>query len=134
MKTNIEILLGEWGRIQAGQNRSGLGFPSCSAFTNERVQQSSRDEIYVLMTDDDISRLNMEITRVHPDMRAILVAHYVWAGPLKCKLPRLSLSKAMFYFKLDSAHQHLSHCMGGRYERGYEPILSRHVAEVSRSI
>ena len=134
MKTNLEILLGEWGRLQAGQNKTGLGYPSCAAFTHERVQQSSRDDVYVLMADDDIRRLECEITRLHPDMRTILTAHYVWSGPLKCKLPRLALSKSQFYFKLDCAHQHLSHTLGGRYEFGYEPILSRHVAEVSRSI
>lgn len=134
MKTNLEILLGEWGSLQAGQNRTGLGLPSSSAFTHERIDQSQREEIYVLMADDDIRRVDELIQQMHPDMRIILIAHYVWSGPLKCKVPRLALSKSLFYFKLDCAHQHLSHTLGGRYEYGYEPILSRHLAEVSRSI
>lgn len=127
MKTNLEILLGEWGRMQAGQNRTGLGFPSCAAFTNERVQQSNRDEIYVLMADDDIRMVNAAIQRLHPDMRVVVTAQYVWPGVVKVKAHRLSMTPREYYRELDSAQRLLSHAMGGKYTTGFEPKLCPHI-------
>lgn len=131
MKTNLEILLGEWGRIQAGKNKSGLGLPSCVAFLNERVQQSNRENIYVLMADDDVRRLDGEIQRMHPDMRVILVAQYVWPGIVKCKLHRLKMTKTSYYESLDFAHKHLSHAMGGKYAQYCPTILSGQLEALS---
>lgn len=128
MKTNLEILLGEWGRWQAGMNSSGLGLPSETSFSKMRVDCDRHRGVNVLLVDDDMRELDAAIQRLHPDVRVVITAHYVWPGAVKTKLDRLFLSRAMYYFKLDFAHQQLSHNMGGAFTCGYEPATVAAVA------
>lgn len=131
MKTNLEILLGEWGRWQAGMNRTGLGYPSTSAFTQERVQSSAnRDNLYVLMADDDMRRVDCAIAKLYPDMRSVIIAHYVGTGPVKVKAHRLGISIRVYYSTLEFAEKQLAHAMSGHYATGYEPKVCAHIAEM----
>ncbi len=135
MRTNLEILLAEWGRRQDITKDGGLGFPSRSAFAREKVDYDgygySRPE--ACLPDPDLSRLDSAIDGLHPDGRVIIAFHYARPGPVKKKHEKLNLSRAAYYFRLEAAHLQLSHAMGGHYATGYEPILSRHVDEVSRA-
>lgn len=134
MKSQIEILLGEWGRWKRGENRTGLGYPACSAFQRERVDGGRGVEVMVALVDDDLRRVAEEVETLHPDYRAILTAHYVAPGPVKTKADRLSTSVRVYYSMLEHAHRVLSHAMGGRYKAGYEPKLCAHVAAVCARI
>lgn len=128
MKSQIEILLGEWGRWKRGENRTGLGYPSRSAFQQMRVDGDRGVEVEVALIDDDLRRVADEVELLHPDYRAILTAHYVAPGPVKTKADRLSTSVRVYYSTLEHAHRVLSHAMGGRYRTGYEPKLCAHIA------
>ncbi|WP_233236334.1 hypothetical protein [Bordetella sp. LUAb4] len=131
MRTNLENLLSEWGGWKAGHNRTGLGYPRASAFTRMRVDGGHWHQPAVGLADDDLRRVDDAIEALHPDARVVLAAHYIWPGLVKNKADRLQLSRSSYYFRIESAHQQLSHAMGGIYARGYEPILSRHVEAMS---
>lgn len=130
MKSQIEILLGEWGRWKRGENRTGLGYPSRSAFQQMRVDGDRGVEVEVALVDDDLRRVAEEVETLHPDYRAILTAHYVAPGTTQAKAVRLSISMRIYYSTLEHAHRVLSHAMGGRYRAGYEPRLGGGVAKV----
>lgn len=127
-RTNLEILLSEWGALRARENRPGLGYPSESTFSQMRVDGQRRSDPEVFLADDDIRRLDVAIGELHPDMRAVITAHYIWAGPVKAKTERLNLSRTVYYRYYEFAHKQLAHALGGKYMRGYETILSPHVA------
>lgn len=130
-KTNIEILLGEWGAWKRGENRGALGYPDQAAFQSMRVDGQRRSDPYALMVDDDLRRLDEQIDQLFSEARAVTVAHYVWPGPVKSKLPRLRTSRTGYYDTLDFAHRQLSHWMGGKYiipPTIPEIILSGHLA------
>lgn len=136
MRTNLEILLSDWGRANAIRKAGALGYPTSAAFSKERVQHDgwgySGPEACAM--DGEIARVDQAIDNLHPDMRVVITAHYTWAGPVKTKHDKLRLSRAAYYFRLEAAHMQLSHLMGGAYATGYEPILSRQVEEASRAI
>lgn len=128
MKTNLEILLSEWGEWQAGMNRSGLGLPSQSAFARMRVDHDrAATSPDVKLVDDDMRRVDAAINDLHADMRVVMVAHYVWGGPVKTKADRLKLQPRVYYFALEHGHKQLSHVLGGIYATGYEPKLCTHM-------
>lgn len=130
MRTNLEILLSDWGRRQDISRDGALGYPKASAFTKERVNYDgygySGPESCA--ADGDMVKVDESISHLHPDMRVIIIAHYVLAGPVKKKAADLRMSNRDYYYALDSAHKHLSHNMGGIYATGYEPKLCAHVA------
>lgn len=136
MRTNLEILLSEWGHRQDIRRDRALGYPTAAAFSKERVDHDgwgySGPE--ACAADGDMLRIDDAINHLHPDMRVVITAHYTWAGPVKTKHDKLRLSRAAYYFRLEAAHMQLSHLMGGAYATGYEPILSRQVEEASRAI
>lgn len=136
MRTNLELLLSDWGRRQDIERDRALGYPSQAAFAKERVDHDAYGYSgpEALLPDADILRLDKAINSLHPDGRVIIVYHYVVSGPVKAKHDKLGLSRAAYYFRLEAAHLQLSHSLGGRYATGYEPILSRQVEEVSRAI
>lgn len=127
-RTNLEILLSEWGHWQVAQAAIGLGFPKESPFAQMRVDGQRRSDPEVFLADDDIRRLDVAIGELHPDMRAVITAHYIWTGPVKAKTERLNLSRTVYYRYYEFAHKQLAHAVGGKYMRGYETILSPHVA------
>lgn len=127
MKTNLEILLSEWGRWQAGMNRTGLGYPSETSFSKMRVDCDRHASVGALLVDDDLRRIDMSISRLHPDVRVVVVAHYVWAGVVKVKAHRLRLAPRQYYLELEHAHKQLSHDLGGRYSDGFETKLCAHL-------
>lgn len=116
MKSNIEILLGEWGAWKRGENRSALGYPSQSAFTAMRVDGQRHYDPDVLLVDDDMRRLDRYVVQLFPEARVAVTAHYVWVGPVRQKMARLGMSKTRYYDMLECAHQQLSHWMGGSYD------------------
>lgn len=114
-KSNIEILLGEWGAWKRGENRSALGYPRQSAFQNMRVDGQRRSDPYALLVDDDLQRVDRNINALFPEARRVITAHYVWPGPVKVKLDRLAISRTGYYDMLDCGHKQLSHWMGEGY-------------------
>lgn len=116
MTHNIELLLSDWGAWKRGENRSANGYPSQSAFTIMRVDGMRRSDPDVLMVDDDMRRLDRMVEALFPDAKVAVTAHYVWSGPVKDKIERLSITKTRYYDMLDCAHQQLGHWMGGKYE------------------
>ena len=126
-RTNLEILLSEWGELKARENRPGLGYPAESTFAQMRVDGQRRADPEVFLADDDIRRLDVAIGELHPDMRAVITAHYIWPGPVKVKADRLGVSPRTYYSNLEFAEKTLAYRMGGRYEVGYETKLCAHV-------
>lgn len=136
MRTNLEILLSDWGRRQDIRRDGALGYPKSSAFTKERVNYDgygySGPESCA--ADGDMAKVDECINHLHPDMRVIITAHYVWAGPVKRKVDMLRTTRTAYYETLEYAHKQLSHSMGGNYATGYETKLSGHLAELSGCI
>ncbi|OZI56752.1 hypothetical protein [Bordetella genomosp. 4] len=116
MKSNIEVLLGEWGAWKRGENRSSLGYPGQSAFQRMRVDGQRRADPYALMVDDDLRKVDEHIARLFPEAHVVVVAHYVWPGPVKTKLDRVKATRTRYYDLLEMAHKQLSHWMGERYQ------------------
>lgn len=121
-KSNIEILLGEWGAWKRGENRSVLGYPDQSAFQQMRVDGSRGADPDVLLVDDDLRRLDAEIHQLHPDFRAVLIMHYVRPGPVKVKLDTLGVSRALYFFRLDFATKQVGHKMWYHKPQAYSRI------------
>jgi len=132
VKSNIEILLGEWGAWKRGENRTSLGYPDQSAFQRMRVDGQRRADPHALMVDDDLRQLDSHIGYLFPEARVVIVAHYVWVGPVKAKLDRVHMTRTRYYDLLDMAHRQLGHWMGDNYMiEGVvreQNILSGHVA------
>lgn len=122
MKSNIEILLGEWGAWKRGENRSSLGYPAQAAFARMRVDGRRLDAPSVPMADDDLRQIDREIGSIHPEFRAVLVAHYVHPGPVKAKLDKLGVSRSLYFFRLDFATKQLGYQMGYRAPVDYRPV------------
>lgn len=114
-RSNIEILLGEWGVWKRGENRNVLGYPAKSAYLTMRVDGQSREDPHALLVDDDLKRLDELVVRLFPEARTALHAHYMWPGAVKTKLDRLKMSRTVYYNHLDYAHKQLSHWMGEGY-------------------
>ena len=120
-KSNIEVLLGEWGAWKRGENRRALGYPSHTSIHNLAVDGQRGVEPDVLLVDDDLRRLDVAINKLHPDMRVVITAHYIWAEPVKVKIDKLSISRSVYYRHYEFAHKQLAQSLGGRYMAGYEP-------------
>ncbi len=116
MKSNIEILLGEWGSWKRGENRNVLGYPDQSAFQRMRVDGQRGSDPNIPLVDDDIRKADREINAIHPEYRAVLVAHYVRPGPVKAKLDKLGISRSLYFFRLEFATKQLS------FQMGYVPM------------
>ena len=112
MKSQIEILLGEWGRWKRGENRSVLGYPKKAAFMVMRVDGGTHMDPSEFVSDKEVERLDEEVNTIHPEYRAILSIHYVRPGTVKEKLERLSISRALYYFRLEFATKQLAFQMG----------------------
>lgn len=112
MKSSIEILLGEWGAWKRGENKNPLGYPSQSAFSRMRVDGTRGSDPHALLVDDEMRRLDREVEEIHPDFRAVVVAHYVRPGPVKTKLDTLRVSRSLYFFRLDFATKQLAFKMG----------------------
>lgn len=118
--SNIEVLLSEWGAWKRGENRKALGYPRSSAFHSMRVDGSgSYPEPDVLLVDDDLRQLDRCIDSLFPEARRIIVAHYIWAGPVKVKLDRLSISRTGYYDMLTNGQKQLSHWMEQGWKEKY---------------
>lgn len=116
-KSNIETLLSEWGAWKRGENRRALGLPSQSAFHNVVVDGAGKAlEPDVLLVDDDLERLDRCISALYPEAKRIVVAHYIWAGPVKAKLDKLGVSRTVYYDMVASCQKQLSHWMGEGYD------------------
>lgn len=126
-RTNLEILLSEWGHWQVAQAAIGLGFPRESPFSQMRVDGQRRSDPEVFLADDDMRRADVAIGELHPDMRAVITAHYIWPGPAKTKAWRLGIQPRVYYFHVEFAHKELANKLGGIYLRGYEGKLCTHV-------
>lgn len=127
MKSQIEILLGEWGRWKRGENRTGLGYPSRSAFQQMRVDGDRGVEVSVALVDDDVRLIDELIELLHPQAKAVLTAHYVRIGLVKTKRDALKMTRTAYYDCLEFAHQFLGHNWASRSPTK----VSGHIAEVS---
>lgn len=134
MKNRLKILLGEWGRWRRRENRTGLGYPSRSAFYQERVDGSRHCEASAPLVDDELRQLDDAISDLHPDYRAILSVEYIAQGLTKVKADRMKISVRIYYTNLEHAHKNLAQMMGGRYQVGFEPKLCAHVDLVCAQI
>lgn len=128
MRTNLEILLGDWGRWKAIQDDAGIGYPSEAAFSKMRVDCNVHHGVSVSMVDPDLRRVDSLVSQMHPQDRAIILAHYKWRGPVKVKHEKLGLSVRDYYYGLEAAHRQLSHAMSGIYATGYEAKLCAQIA------
>lgn len=126
-RTNIEILLGDWGGWRVGENRGGLGYPSRSAFQAMRVDGQRHADPDVPMVDDDMRRLDALINAMHPDYKAVLTLQYISPGLVKTKAGRLRVSIRSYYTTLEHAHRMLAHSMGGRYMMGWQTKVCAHL-------
>lgn len=115
MKSNLEILLGEWGKWKRGENRSTLGYPNASAFVSMRVDGQRRTDPYALLVDDDLRRLDAVVTNAAQDNCVILTLHYVREGVAKVKQSALRISAREYYRRLLEAQRYVGHTMGGKY-------------------
>lgn len=122
MKSNLEILLGEWGRWKAKENNGAQGYPKAAAFTSERVQGARRSDDLTQVIDEPMHKVDSIIAASHPDARRVLIAHYIWAGPVKAKIERLHVSRTWFYGQLEMAHHMVGHAMGGKF--ALEPVIA----------
>lgn len=120
MRTKLENLLGDWGRWKRSENVRGLGLPKQSVYMSERVDGSRAPEPNVFLVDDDMRRADQAINSLHPDMRVVMVAHYIWFGVVKAKAERLGISRTVFYRHVEFAHKQLAAQLGGAYKEGYE--------------
>jgi len=127
VKSNIEILLGEWGAWRRRENKNPLGYPDQSAFVRMRVDGQRQSDPYALLVDDDLRTADDLIKAMHPDYTLILATHYIKSGPVKTKAHGLRISVRAYYVNLEHAHRTLAHQMGGKYESGFEPKLCTHV-------
>src|SRR5690625_7790520 len=113
-KSNIELLLSEWGAWKRGENRNMLGYPSQSPYMRFRVDgQRSASDPDVLLIDDDLRQVDRCIEKLYPGVKTVVVAHYVWFGTSKSKLKHMRLTRIAYYTYHESVHNHLHHCMGG---------------------
>lgn len=122
-RTNLEILLSDWGHWQVAQAAIGLGFPKEAPFSQMRVDGQRRSDPEVFLADDDIRRLDVAIGELHPDMRVVVTAHYVWPGLDKQRYGRLGMSRSNYYHHLQFSHLQLAFALKGKYMRGYETEL-----------
>lgn len=124
MRTNLEILLGDWGRWKAIQDDAGLGYPSEAAFSKMRVDCNVHQGSSVSMVDPDLRKVDGAINRLHPQYRAVVAIHYKMQAPVKVKHDALGIARRTYYDYLDFCHKQLSHEMGGIYATGHETKLS----------
>ncbi|HBQ90949.1 MAG TPA: hypothetical protein DD803_16050 [Alcaligenes faecalis] len=120
MKTRLEILLGEWGCWKQKENVRALGLPPSSVYARERVDGAQMVEPSVLLVDDDLMRVDRAVDALHPDMKVVVIAHYIWQGLVKVKADRLGISRTVYYRHIEFAHKQLASTLGGAYSRGYE--------------
>lgn len=130
MRTNLEIILGEWGRWQVAQGDVRLDYPSEAAHIRVRVDGPGRRRD-PLAAEEDVRRIDGAILRLHPQYRSVMLAHYKWPGPVKIKLDRLGLSRTGYFDTLKFCHMQLAHEMGGRYLKGYDTKSSGLVEALS---
>jgi|SRR5690625_5743324 len=114
-KSNIEILLGEWGAWKRQDNRSTLGYPDKSAFMIMRVDGQRRADPHALLVGDELRKLDSCIENLYLEAKTVIVAHYVWIGTAVEKIRRLKITKTAYYSILDAAHKQLEHWMGAGY-------------------
>ncbi|MCX5592810.1 hypothetical protein [Alcaligenes endophyticus] len=134
MKNRLKILLGEWGRWKRTENRTGLGYPSRSAFHQERVDGSRYYEASAPLVDDELRQLDDAIGSLYPDYQAILRVEYIAPGVTKVKADRMKISVRIYYTNLEHAHKNLAQAMGSRYQIGFESKLCAHVDLVCAQI
>lgn len=136
MRTRLELLLGDWGRWKCRENASPLGYPTEAAFAKDKVDHGGWGSVSpdVPLVDDDLRRADVAINGLHPNGRLMVIAHYIWIGPVKMKADKMRMSPARYYFRLAAAHEEIAQRMGGMYLQGYDAvaILSRDVEQVSR--
>jgi len=102
-------MLSEWGAWKRGENIVGLGYPDRSAFMRLAVDGIRRLEPYAPYIDEDLMTLDGDISLLFPEMRIVIVAHYVWQDTTKNKIKRLQLSRSRYYDILEMAHRQLMH-------------------------
>lgn len=115
MKSNLEILLGEWGIWKAREEAQSLGYPSHAAFTEERVDSQRRVDITDFIVDEPLRKVDAIIQASHPDILKVITAHYKWTGSSKAKIERLHVSKTWFYNQLETAHHMIGYALGGKF-------------------
>lgn len=128
MRTNLEILLSDWGRWKATQDDAGLGYPSEAAFSKMRVDCDGYTGRPLQTVDEDVIRVNGAIGRLHPSYQKIIRIQYVHPGSWKVKPDLAGLSKTAYFEALKFSHTQLSHDMGGTYSYGYQEKCSGTVA------
>lgn len=105
----IREMLNEWA--EWNRDRSGLSFPSRSAFTIERVQISGAASQAGGEMPIDIRKLNGEIDKLAPGFKRIIALEYLDGRPQKAKAAELSIPREVFSARLRFIHEHLNHVM-----------------------
>lgn len=105
----IREMLNEWA--EWNRDRSGLSFPSRSAFTIERVQTSGAASQAGGEMPIDIRKLNGEIDKLAPGFKRIIALEYLDGRPQKAKAADLNIPREVFSARLRFIHEHLNHIM-----------------------
>ena len=104
-------LLHRWAMWVAAGNRAALGYAMSSY--SERIGTSWSADTAPLPVDPDVLRLDTCVTKLPPDHRIVIVAHYTQPGTAKAKRARLDLSRERYYELLDHGRVFLAHLMEG---------------------
>jgi len=130
MRTNVEILLGDWGRWKAIQDDAGLGYPSEAAFSKMRVDCNVYAGANIPMADPDVFQVNVVIGTLAPFYQKVIRVQYTVPGSWKKKPEVAGMLKTAYFEALKAAHIQVAHHMGGKYARDYiECVPERIIVE-----
>ena len=106
----IKYLLREWASFHIDKRH---GWPTQSAFANERVQESNRSTDTFRAMPAEIVRLGEEVERLAPKFKSVLSLEYLDARPQKTKAAVLGIPRQVFSQRLLWIHEQLSFAMFG---------------------
>lgn len=108
-KDTLSDLLMRWALWALNGNRAGLGYAMVGYA--ERIGSSFSTDTAPDPVDPEILRLDTCVTKLPPDHRIVIVAHYCQPGTAKSKRARLDMSRERYYELLDHGRAFLAHLM-----------------------
>ena len=104
----IKELLREWASYHI-DNRHG--YPTQSAFANERVDGNNRSTDTFREMPEDVRSVNREIERLAPPFKRIIALEYLDRRPQKTKAALLGIPRQVFSQRLLWIHEQLKFAM-----------------------
>jgi hypothetical protein len=106
----IKELLAEWASHQIDKRH---GYPSKSAFANERVDGDNRSTDTYREMPAEIVKLDVEIEKLAPGFKRVVALEYLDRRPQKTKAVLLGIPRQVFSQRLGFVHEQLTHAMWG---------------------